>query len=174
MTFETARRMRFIDFEASSLAANSWPIEVGISRVGTTGEVETWSSLVRPSAAWPVEGWSEASARVHNIARGDLETATAAHRVAREVVHRLKDCIVLSDAPEFDQRWLDRLLDLDGQAGAVMLRDFDGAAFGVFSGLALDRLYEKLERLPAPHRAGPDAERMARAWAHGLRSALPG
>jgi hypothetical protein len=37
----------FLDFEASSLAANSWPVEIGIARV-IHGAVETESYFINP------------------------------------------------------------------------------------------------------------------------------
>ena len=35
--------------------------------------------------------------------------------------------------------------------------------------VAVMRVYTALDRLPAPHRAGPDAERLARAWLAGSK-----
>ncbi|MEX1235011.1 MAG: hypothetical protein WEB56_08515 [Roseovarius sp.] len=70
----------------------------------------------------------------------------------------------VSDAPEFDAPWLSRLLQAGGGGTAQKVEDYDHVSFAHFSGLALDMLYESLERDPAPHRAGPDSARLVRAW----------
>lgn len=81
----------------------------------------------------------------------------------------LRGALVLSDAPEVDQRWADRLFE--GRSPSVRLADFHVAAAERFGGLshAMDRLYETLARTPAPHRAGPDARRLAKAWLEASR-----
>jgi DNA polymerase-3 subunit epsilon len=45
-------RFAFFDFEASSLDANSWPIDVGLSWVTSDYEVKTHESLIMPSLDW--------------------------------------------------------------------------------------------------------------------------
>jgi DNA polymerase-3 subunit epsilon len=45
-------RFAFLDFEASSLNANSWPIEVGLNWVTSDYEVKTYESLIMPSLDW--------------------------------------------------------------------------------------------------------------------------
>ena len=42
-----------IDFEASALTLQSFPIEVGIAIArGSSSEMEIWSSLIRPEVDW--------------------------------------------------------------------------------------------------------------------------
>jgi DNA polymerase III subunit epsilon len=50
-------RFATLDFEASSLTDKSWSIEVGLSWL-ETGEVRTWSSLIRPAVGWGLSDWS--------------------------------------------------------------------------------------------------------------------
>ncbi|MCB1357535.1 MAG: hypothetical protein KDK53_13915, partial [Maritimibacter sp.] len=47
--------------------------------------------------------------------------------------------------------------------------DFDAVAMRSFEGDTLDALYTSLTRRRAPHRAGPDSRRLARAWLRGLQ-----
>lgn len=48
----------FLDFEASSLAPDSWPIEVGLSWIDHNLQVQTYHSLIQPVPEWPEHAWS--------------------------------------------------------------------------------------------------------------------
>ncbi|RRH73809.1 3'-5' exonuclease family protein [Falsigemmobacter faecalis] len=61
----------FLDFEASSLSQNSWPIEIGCSRL-INGQTVTRSSLIRPDPTWDLDDWNPAAQKVHGIALNDL------------------------------------------------------------------------------------------------------
>lgn len=64
-----------IDFEASSLDENSYPIEVGVAIV-RDGALTSWSSLIRPTPEWRSrDAWSRSSERVHQISREMLADA---------------------------------------------------------------------------------------------------
>ena len=152
-----------MDFEASSLAPDSWPIEVGLSWL-ENGELQTWSSLIRPAPDWSLSAWSMQSAAVHGIAIETLHDAPIVSAVVDELFERLEGKVLVSDAPEFDLRWLSRLLHAGGCNSALEVEDYHFVSCALFSGLALDILYETLERQPAPHRAGPDSARFVRAW----------
>ena len=106
---------------------------------------------------------------VHRIALQDLEDAPAACNVVDDFLRYLGDKVLVSDAPEFEARWLSRLLQSCGHAKNLKIADYHGTSFARFSGLALDMLYETLERRPAPHRAGPDSARLAHAWRVALQ-----
>ena len=97
----------FLDFEASSLSGGGWPIEVGISTLHEDVNrirVGTWSSLI------------------YGLTFQDLEQAPDAEHVAHEVLKRLTKKIVVCDAPDFDGRWLRKLLMSTGSC--PVLRDF--------------------------------------------------
>lgn len=157
-----------LDFEASSLSDESWPIEIGLSWLAD-GEVQTWSTLIRPKPDWDLSDGSPQSAAVHRIALQDLEDAPGACNVVDDFLRYLGDKVLVSDAPEFEARWLSRLLQSSGHAKNLKIEDYHGTSFARFSGLALDMLYETLERRPAPHRAGPDSARLAHAWRVALQ-----
>lgn len=156
-------KIAILDFEASSLSEASWPIEIGLSWL-EHGEVRTWSSLIHPAHDWEIDDWSPQSAAVHGISLSELTEAPSTTEVAETFFKVLGGRRLVSDAPEFETRWLDRLLRAAGRAENPSIEDFDGTSFAVFEGYALDLVYETIERRPAPHRAGPDTARLARGW----------
>lgn len=162
-------RVAFLDFEASSLEAEGWPIEVGLSWIDEALEIQTFNSLIRPSQNWPEHAWSPASAAVHGIPRNDLDDAPDATTVVQNLLHALDGRVALSDAPAFDQAWLDTLFAASDFMGVFRLRDFDGVTIAAFPSRTLDTVYEYLHRTRAPHRAGPDSRRLAGAWRVGLK-----
>lgn len=165
MTRTHIEKFAVLDFEASSLSADSWPIEVGLSWI-ENGSVRTWSSLIRPATNWPLPDWSQQSAAIHGIRISELETAPPAHQVACELMRKVKDRILVSDAPEFEDRWLSRLLNTHTSElkATHPIEHFDTVSFALFAEYPLDTVYETLARSTAPHRAGPDSARLAGAW----------
>ena len=63
-----------IDFEASSLDQDDYPIEVGLALWPAPDDpVFSWSTLIQPAGAWSRLGhWSPKSAKVHGIRGRDL------------------------------------------------------------------------------------------------------
>ena len=63
-----------IDFEASSLDPNGYPIEVGLALWPAPDEpIRGWSALIRPAEDSTRHGhWSPASAKLHGIRGSDL------------------------------------------------------------------------------------------------------
>ncbi|MBB4124285.1 hypothetical protein [Martelella radicis] len=158
-----------LDFEASSLSAESWPIEVGISWI-EGNQVQTWSSLIRPASVWNRADWSKQSEAVHGISMSDLETAPTVENVAQQLMPKIEGFILVSDAPRLETDWLSRLLGAARWApSAITVEDYDAVSFTHFDGLALDFLYEKLERMRVPHRAGADSARLASGWLKALQ-----
>lgn len=160
----------FIDFEASSLSPKSWPIEVAVARI-FQGRIVCRSKLIRPAPSWAMADWHSESEEVHGIPREALEAAEPAEDVAGWLREELKARLVLSDAPEFDQRWCDRLMRTIGGAPEIRLDDFDRVAWQAFSEMdgqiapgRLDRVYKALASAVTVHRAGDDAAKLARAW----------
>lgn len=165
----------FLDFEASSLSEDSWPIEVGLSslvRDGGNYVVKTWDSLIRPDPRWLESAWSPISAQVHGIARATLNTAPPAAEVAEEVRSRVHGKIVIVDSVPFDGHWLNQLFWAGSGRARLSLNDLNRSASLAFKedGAALDQLHETLRRIYVPHRAGPDSARLAKAWAAAIKA----
>ena len=157
---QTLRPLVFLDFEACALSRASWPVEIGYSWIAD-GQVWTRSRLIAPRPDWPLSEWSEVSARVHGIPLDDLWSAPSADEVAADT-DWLAGCEVISENPAWEQLWLDRLregrgprIEVSSLRKALRERLDEGAASAVV---------QSLFRSNAPHRAGPDAERLARAW----------
>jgi len=161
-------RVAFLDFEASSLDRDGWPIEIGLSWINSNLQIQTYASLIRPAPDWPEHAWSPVSARIHNIPRNELKSAPDASVVSTRFLKALTGRVALSDAVPFERRWLDRLFRAAGVADRVSIEDFDGVTMSAFPSHALDHLYERLDLTRAPHRAGPDSARLAKAWLAGL------
>jgi hypothetical protein len=95
----------FLDFEASSLAKKSYPIEV--AWVFEDGRDE--SHLIRPPAQW--DDWDVAAEAIHHIPRATLETDGTPHDVvARRMVEVLSGHQLFASAPSWDGKWLSALL----------------------------------------------------------------
>lgn len=150
-----------VDFEASSLGSDSYPIEVGVAIARDAATVETWSTLIYPHPAWrDGRGWDPKAQAVHGISPNMLaEGMDPAAALAR-----MNDLLaalghVWCDGGPYDQHWFDRL-----RKAAPLVKP----AFGLWDlagAFALDRRgYNRFAAAmagsEAPHRAGPDAERI--------------
>ena len=105
MTKASIENFAILDFEASGLSQESWPIEVGLSWI-TNGHVQTWSSLIHPDPTWDLGDWSPQSAEVHGIPLSELKDAPSAAEVAEVFIDVVGRRGLASDAPEFETRWL--------------------------------------------------------------------
>jgi hypothetical protein len=113
----------FLDFEASSLAKTSYPIEV--AWVFEDGASE--AHLIRPAPGW--DDWDMAAEAIHRIPRERLLADGVAHDVvARRMVEQLAGHDLTASAPSWDGKWLSILLRAAGlPRHALRLRDTDEA-----------------------------------------------
>lgn len=172
-------RIAFLDFEASSLARTSYPIEV--AWVFPDGASESF--LIRPAPGWT--DWAPEAEAVHGLARARLVREGAAHDwVALHMLTALRDVALYASAPSWDGQWLSRLLRAAGlprhalrlKATAEAQRRviLDVLAAGGVAPTARDALAGKLlatlrlearDDPAAEHRALSDARRECRRWA---------
>lgn len=129
------------------------------------------SKLIRPRPEWPEGDWNEVSEEVHGIPRSDLDDADLAEDVAHWLLEVIAGRTLVSDAPEFDQHWLDRLL---GEPGP-QIDDFDRVLWMAFSqedGTVapgrLNKAYKNRLNRKVLHRAGEDAANLCYAWRAGV------
>jgi len=109
-----------IDFEASSLESDSYPIQVAwnISDV-------VHSHYINPKYVPEWKGWSVASEAVHNIPRSYLhEHGEHPADVAKAMNDSLAGCTVYSDAVPYDKNWCQRLFDASPYEMAFAFSDF--------------------------------------------------
>ena len=166
----------FLDFEASSLARHSYPIEV--AWVFEDGASE--AHLIRPAPGW--DDWDAAAEAIHRIPRTTLLAEGVAHdAVARRMVEQLAGHDLTASAPSWDGKWLSALLRAAGlPRHALRLRDSDEAqreaARKILKDLvAADRLDATVESirihaiaaragLVTAHRALADAQEERERW----------
>lgn len=164
----------FLDFEASSLADRSYPIEV--AWVFQDGRSE--SHLIAPAPSW--SDWDPISEAIHGIAR---ETLVTTGRPPEEVADRMLEVLsgheLFASAPSWDGKWLSALLRAGGHPRhSLRLRDTDEALWSTACEvlrpfLTEARLQVEVHGLIADarpvggtpaHRALPDAQAEHDAW----------
>jgi hypothetical protein len=113
----------FLDFEASSLADRSHPIEV--AWVFQNGRQE--SHLIAPAPNWT--DWDDKAEAIHHISREVLVAEGEPHdEMARRMVEALTGHDLFASAPSWDGKWLSTLLRSAGiPRHELRLRDTDEA-----------------------------------------------
>lgn len=113
----------FLDFEASSLSDQSYPVEV--AWVFEDGCAE--SHLIKPAPEW-IE-WDPRAEAVHGISRATLVHVGETHTsVATRMIEVLSEHELFASAPSWDGKWLSVLLRGGGlPRHALRLRDTDDA-----------------------------------------------
>lgn len=170
--------MAFLDFEASSLGKNSYPIEV--AWVFDNGEAESF--LIRPAPTWT--DWAAEAEAVHGLSRQDLIARGTAHDwIALHMLTVLRGVELYASAPSWDGKWLSRLLRASGiPRHALRLRDTEEAQRrsvlqilatggvppdrrgGVASKILAAVSRESETGAPPAHRALADAQHEWRLW----------
>lgn len=168
----------FLDFEASSLGRQGYPIEV--AWVFASGEEE--SHLIRPAASWT--DWDAKAGRIHGISREQLKSeGTPLEDVAQRMVSVLTGRSLYATAPSWDGKWMSKLLRAAGlPRHALRLEDTEMAHRRVMRDVLRDAqvpadLHRTLlqdilaqaqrsndELGPVAHRALADAQRERLLW----------
>jgi hypothetical protein len=159
----------FLDFEASSLSLESYPIEVAWSL--EDGSIE--SHLISPASHWTE--WDAEAEKVHGIPRDEI----IAHGEPPELVclrmnEQLRGKTVYTDAPRFDGRWLARLFEACSMRPLFGLGDTDDLMISILCpgesdtvpGLVkLWQLKQDARRfVKGRHRAAWDVEYLRQLW----------
>ena len=168
----------FLDFEASSLGKQGYPIEVAWAFA--SGEEE--SHLIRPAASWT--DWDTKAGRIHGICREQLKSeGTPLEDVAQRMISVLTGRALYATAPSWDGKWLSKLLRAAGlPRHALRLEDTEMAhkrvmrdvlrAAQVPADLHRTLMQDVLAQAqssndelgPAAHRALADAQRERQLW----------
>ena len=137
-----------LDFEASSLGEDGYPIEVGcVIEIGSKPSIQ-FSSLIKPRREWAAgKGWNEASAAIHGITREDLAHGMDADEICPVLDKMLSGLTVVVDGGSYDRFWLERRYGL--LAPTFELDDLSGIDVGWFA--------ERKRSSRVAHRALPDA-----------------
>ncbi|MEN3974974.1 transcriptional regulator [Emcibacter sp. SYSU 3D8] len=171
----------FMDFEASGLTQNSYPVEVAWVFEDERQE----SHLIRPAPGWTA--WSASGEETHGISRTTLDkSGEPVGAVARRMVETLSGHDLFASAPAWDGKWLGDLLEAGGfPRNALTLRDTEVAQAEIIAetlgidlataprdpGEELPMAVETImvlasmeERRPHHHRALDDAQEERRQW----------
>lgn len=159
----------FLDFEASSLSKQSYPIEVGWVFEDGAGEAH----LIRPAPGWT--DWDDRAEVVHHISRQMLEREGEPHDLVWErMLPLFERSTVVASAPSWDGHWLSMLLRASGlprhlhrlQDTDVAFRDAararsadPAAAAGIVAAARAE-----IDAQPVGHRAEADARREWAIW----------
>jgi len=142
-----------IDFEASGLTKNSYPIEVGI----TNGNLK-YSDLLKPMGHWTY--WDAESELIHGINRDFLKRAGVEPLVvANRLNEQLCSEIVYCDCIHWDNFWLKAMFSDNGVTPKFQLCDIQDLIKTGKQWRYYMKKKEELEKLPIYqiHRALDDA-----------------
>lgn len=107
-----------IDFSASGIGPESYPIEVGFS--GRHGE--GWCTLIRPESDW--SHWDNAVARQHKIPREVLmQRGSSVNYVAERLNFFLRGQTVHSEDWCVDFEWMEKIFSIAGVKPKFKLND---------------------------------------------------
>jgi hypothetical protein len=172
----------FVDFEASSLRKNGFPVEVGW--VFEDGRSE--GHLIRPASGW--SDWDPSAEAIHKIPRERLERGVPHDEVARRMVETLSGHDLFASAPSWDGKWLSLLLRAAGlPRHTLRLRDTEAAQAEAAAKLLdplltpgeaagavreiVDAVRAEAEPTRPRHRAVDDAAEELRRWREVVRRA---
>jgi len=159
-----------IDFEASSLDQDGYPIEVGLALWPGPDAIFGWSTLIKPAGDWSRHGhWSPKSAKVHGIlGRELLADGQPVSRVAATLNEALgHGTVAWCDGDAYDIHWTGALFKAANVAPLFSLGDWH-RLMALLSRAMRDRGLGWLEQAPARHRARADAEQLLLALAHAV------
>lgn len=157
-----------LDFEASGLGPESYPIEVGLAVWrGVDQPIVTWSTLIQPAPYWDHWDWNAQS--IHGIDRDQLEAGLPPAVVAARLNELADGAIVYSDAPSVEAWWNETLYEAGETEPTWGIGDVNDLVDRLDTAGAA-RFARWLERAPKRHRAADDAERCLKGFALAIEA----
>ena len=164
-----------VDFEASSLGPDSYPIEIGFAQWNDPqAPISTWSRLICPTDAWVARSAKlQASHLIHGIRPEWLELGYDPDEVLELVNSRFpQGALAYCDGGSHDQHWLDTLVKAAALQSNVRLASW-GSFIRPLGYRCQIRLQHWAESHRTVHRAGPDAVDHLRGLAFALEVPEP-
>ncbi len=162
----------FLDCEASSLSAKSFPIEIAWG--SELGKIESY--LINPHTMSGWVDWNEDSQRIHGISFKQLfDEGVDPHWLCQRMNESLAGSILYSDVPRYDLRWIQALFAACGQTMTFVVGDAIWLMMRLMSQDVLDAtdalrepLFDILQKtkkeLGRQHRAAWDVEYLLHCW----------
>lgn len=160
--------IHFIDFEASSLSQDSYPIEAGWAHLDReTGKIISKGVLIKPETNWT--DWNPVSEAIHGIPLSILERdGETALSVAERLNSAFGGDVVLCDGGDYDAHWASRLYEAAGITRSWTIGDFmqNIAVYRLGDDIPMETWMALRERFsaPRPHRAAADAKFLAQLY----------
>lgn len=144
-----------LDVEASSLTDQSYPIQVGYTKV-IDGKLVTSEFLIKPQADWT--DWDEETEMyIHNINRDDLFlNGKDIYASCKELNEQLEGATVIVDSKDFDDFWINKLHDaanIERKYTLIHIDQYLNEKYGVYEGAFED----ERENYTFGHQAGDDS-----------------
>ncbi|MFK4135950.1 hypothetical protein ACI2KR_27250 [Pseudomonas luteola] len=144
--------LHFIDFEASGIAPDSYPVEVAVVSLR-----QQFTSLIKPVSYW--EHWSYDAQDMHQLSRAVLlSEGVSPHDVASQMNALFSGKTLCCDSPT-DTFWMDVLYEAAGIDSTFKIKPIEVV-------VGAERASSMIRNLPArkAHRALPDALILLDAW----------
>lgn len=164
-----------IDFEASGLGPDTYPIEIGVARWGSPeSPIIVWSSLIGTTMEWRKRGrWDPEALRIHGIPRRSLEDAPGPVQVMEDLNRRCGvGTLAFCDGGTHDHHWMQKLATAAGQGPRLMLGSWRHVLMHL-SEEGRDRAVNHRAPHEIAHRAGADAVDHLKAIAHAIGADEP-
>lgn len=162
----------FLDFEASSLASASYPIEVAWTLAD--GSIESY--LISPSGINKWTDWSAKSERLHGITQRQLlAEGQRPAWICQRMNEQLAGKTVYSDEPDYDNVWLTELFSVSwGNTPTFTLASVNDILASVIHPKGTDQAHfhdtldamktNARKRVPQRHRAAWDVQYLVEIW----------
>lgn len=168
-----------MDIEASGFGPQSYPIEIAWSN--EDGDIQRY--LINPSTIPEWTHWNPASEQIHGIERQRLErNGWNPAYVANRLYEDLQGKIVYTDAPVFDQQWVEQLFTALHQPPPFQCQHIDELLLTTLR-KPHDAVWEVMLRIEAlkndlaevrtgKHAAGYDVGYLLQLWRHAHGDAV--
>ena len=143
-----------MDFEASSLSDESYPIEIG----WCDGDGKIHSFLINPDYGDNWIDWDPKSESIHNISRELLkEKGVESRLICEKLEHEFNGQTFYFDAPVWDLKWLQKLYS-SYKSPSIRIQDFKRLnCIALMDSKKLKKIRAKIRhKMPQRHRAELD------------------
>lgn len=148
-----SKKHLFIDFEASSLSQDSYPVAIGV--FDSENEDNCYNCLIKPEGDW--DDWSEESEMIHGYSIEELMFyGQDAKTVAQEINALYEDETLLCDS-QWDIFWMGRLYDAAEMKPSFLLTNMRH----ILDKETMQKIDDEIDLVSMPHDPLQDAKILA-------------